>query len=466
MKHLNTLLVAALILFSVGVVNAQDEDNPWAIEVGLNAVDVYPVGLNDEGRFPNMIGDIAVKGDLFDEYFNANDHWNILPSVSRLSVGRYLGSGFTLTAAGAVNKISRIGNVELNDDVTYYSADGEIEYSLRQLFGGGFIDPTIGVGGGYTWVDDIGFGTANVLAGVRFWVAENLAFSFQSAYKHSFEESYGIRHFQHSAGIMFKFGGKDTDGDGIYDKNDECPETAGLAEFNGCPDTDGDGIEDRVDACPETPGLAEFNGCPDTDGDGISDPEDACPSVPGLASLNGCPDADGDGITDGDDSCPDTPGPAANNGCPWPDEDGDGVLDKDDECPGVAGTVANNGCPEVTVDIINQLNDYSKTILFDFAKSSIRQESYGVLQQIADVMNEYPTANFEIGGHTDSIGNEASNQKLSEARAKSVHDYLVSIGMDDSRLHYNGYGESRPIATNNTAAGRQENRRVEITVKE
>ncbi|QNJ97561.1 OmpA family protein [Constantimarinum furrinae] len=462
MKHLNTFLVAALLLLGVGVANAQDENNPWAIEVGLNAVDVYPVGIDDKGRLPE-----ATKGDLFDEYFNANDHWNILPSVSRLSVGRYIGSGFSFTAAGAINKINKLGDVEINDDLTYYSVDGEIEYSLRDLINGpgGWFDPTIGVGGGYTWVDDIGFGTANGLAGVRFWIGENLALSVQSAYKYAFEDDYGIQHFQHSAGIMFKFGGKDTDGDGIYDQDDECPETPGLPEFNGCPDTDGDGIEDRNDACPNTPGLAEYNGCPDTDGDGIPDPQDACPTVAGLASLNGCPDADGDGITDAEDACPNEAGPKANNGCPYKDRDGDGVLDKDDQCPDVPGTVANNGCPEVTVEIIKQLNEYSKTILFDYDKSSIRQESYSALQSIADIMKEYPNTIFHIEGHTDSRGSDAYNMKLSNERAASVMQYLTTIGMPANRLTSKGYGEERPVATNNTAAGRQQNRRVEISLQ-
>ena len=83
MKHLNSILVAALLLIGVGVANAQDENNPWAIEIGVNAVDVYPVGIDDKGRLPE-----ATKGELFDEYFNANDHWNILPSVSKLAVSR------------------------------------------------------------------------------------------------------------------------------------------------------------------------------------------------------------------------------------------------------------------------------------------------------------------------------------------------------------------------------------------
>ncbi|MBT8255018.1 MAG: OmpA family protein [Bacteroidia bacterium] len=466
MKHLNSIFAAALFIFAIGVANAQDENNPWAIEAGVNAVDTWPVGITEDGRFPSVVGESMVKGELFDEYFNVTDHWNILPSVSRVSVGRYIGSGFTFTAAGSINKIDKIGDLSIAD-VTYYSADGEIKYSFRDLVNGpgGWFDPSLGVGGGYTWVDDIGFGTANALANVRFWLGQNVALSLQSTYKHAFEDGFGVKHFQHSAGIAFKFGGKDTDGDGIYDRDDECPETPGLPEFNGCPDSDGDGIEDRNDACPNTPGLAEFNGCPDTDGDGIADPQDACPTVPGLASMNGCPDADGDGITDAEDECPNEAGPRANNGCPYQDRDGDGVLDKDDQCPDVPGTVANNGCPEVTVEVINQLNEYSKTILFDTAKATIRPESYAVLQQIVDIMKEYPTTSFVIEGHTDSRGRDAYNMNLSNDRAASVRQYLTTIGMDASRLSSIGYGETRPIASNNTAAGRQQNRRVEISLK-
>ncbi len=459
MKQLNRLLVAAILILGVGVANAQDENHPWAIEVGANAVDTYPVGSEHDSAIPSEL-----RGELFDEYFNASDHWNILPSVSKLSIGRYIGGGFIFTATGTINRIDRIGDAPA-DDLSYYAADGGFSYSLASALGGSWIDPHIGIGGGYTWVDDIGFGTGNVTAGLRFWFSEQIGLNLQSTYKHAFEEEYGIRHFQHSAGIVFKFGGKDTDGDGIYDKDDECPETPGLPEFNGCPDTDGDGIEDRLDACPETPGLAEFNGCPDTDGDGIPDPQDECPTVAGLAALNGCPDADGDGIADKDDECPNEAGPASNNGCPFLDRDGDGVLDKDDLCPDVPGTVANNGCPEVTVEVIKQLNEYSRTILFDYDKSSIRQESYAALQSIADIMKEYPNTGFHIEGHTDSRGSDSYNLKLSQERASSVMTYLTTIGMPSNRLTSEGYGEATPIATNNTAAGRQQNRRVEISLK-
>src|SRR5690554_5489701 len=405
MKHLNRLLVAAILFIKIGVANAQDENNPWAIEVGANAVDFFPVGTGDDGRI-----DLSLRGEIFDEYFNAHDHWNILPSLSRLGVSRYLGSGLVFTAAGSINKISKIGDASATD-LSYYGVDGEIKYSFKDAINTKWLDPNLGVGGGYTWVDDIGFGTANVIAGIKFWFSDHLALNLQSTYKHAFEESYGISHFQHSAGVVFQFGMKDADGDGIPDHLDECPTVAGLPEFNGCPDTDGDGVPDHLDECPNEAG------------------------------------------------------PVENNGCPWPDRDGDGVPDHLDQCPDVPGTVANNGCPEVTVEVIAQLNEFSKTILFDLGKSTIRKESYAVLQSIVDVMKEYPTAKFEIEGHTDSTGSDAINNRLSKERAAAVKDYLITIGMDASRLSSEGYGSARPIATNKTAAGRQENRRVEISLK-
>jgi hypothetical protein len=213
------------------------------------------------------------------------------------------------------------------------------------------IDPSIHIGGGYTWIgDELNAGTLNGGLGLTYWFTEMVGLSWRSTYKQSFED---IRedmpsHMQHFAGLTFKFGGIDTDGDGIYDKVDACPEVAGLKQFNGCPDTDADGITDASDSCPDVAGPAEFNGCPDTDGDGIADKDDACPEVKGLKEFGGCPDTDGDGTQDKNDKCIDVKGPKENGGCPWPDRDGDKVLDKDDKCPDVAGTAANNGCPEVT----------------------------------------------------------------------------------------------------------------------
>ena len=444
MKHLSKLLVVALIFVGFNNIQAQDENNPWQVSFGMNAIDVYPT--DDVSSFGN-------------EFFNATDHWNILPSISYVAVSKSVGNGFSVGVRGSLNRIDKLGDVSV-DDLSHYAVDGTIKYAFLKNTK---IDPFVEIGGGYTWVDDIGAGTANGGLGVNFWFTENVALTLQSSYKHAFED-YGVKHFQHLAGISVKFGGTDTDGDGIYDKDDACPEVAGLEAFNGCPDADGDGIEDSKDSCPNEAGSKEMNGCPDADGDGVADKDDACPNEAGLAALAGCPDADGDGVADKDDACPSEAGPAENKGCPWADKDGDGVLDKDDQCPDVAGTVANRGCPEVTEEVQKQLNDYARTILFDTGKSSIKAESTSVMVDIIQILNEYPNAKFTVEGHTDSVGSASLNQKLSESRANSVRDFLIDKGIGADRLSAIGYGEDKPIATNNTRAGRTQNRRVEINL--
>lgn len=231
-------------------------------------------------------------------------------------------------------------------------------------------------------------------------------------------------------------------------------------------DQDGDGVLDKDDACPTVAGPVENNGCPwgDQDNDGILDKDDKCPAVAGPAVNNGCPweDKDNDGVLDKDDKCPTVAGPKENTGCPWPDTDGDGVLDKDDKCPKVKGTAANNGCLEVTTEVIKKLNDFSKSVLFDTSKATIKAESTAKLDEIVNVMNEYSNANFKLEGHTDSTGNAAKNLQLSKDRAAAVKDYLIAKGISADRLSSEGYGITKPIASNKTVEGRAQNRRVEI----
>lgn len=443
---------------------AQDSNNKWAIGFGANAVDGGRVSA--AYKFENQ----------FSQFFNAQEYWNILPSVSYVNVSRYVGSDFSFGVTGSVNKISRfvLDRVPNQDyvvvnpgDLNYYAVDGTVKYSFQNLIKSRVIDPSAHVGGGYTWLgDDARGGTVNAGLGLTFWLTKQVGLSWTSSYKYSFdsrEDANAIpTHMQHFLGLTFKFGAKDTDGDGIYDKDDACPEVAGLKQFNGCPDTDADGIEDSKDACPDVAGPVEFNGCPDTDGDGIADKDDACPEVAGIKSLNGCPDADGDGIADKDDSCPTVKGPKENKGCPWPDRDGDKVLDKDDKCPDVAGTVANQGCPELSDEAIKKLNDFAKTILFDSGKSSFQKQTYPVLEAITAILKEYPNCKFSIEGHTDSDGSDASNQTLSENRAAAVKNYLIEKGIDSSRLSSVGFGEKNPIDSNKTKAGKANNRRTEV----
>jgi OmpA-OmpF porin, OOP family len=233
-------------------------------------------------------------------------------------------------------------------------------------------------------------------------------------------------------------------------------------------DTDGDGITDDVDKCPTVGGLPRYQGCPipDSDGDGINDEEDKCPNQAGLAKYNGCPipDSDGDGINDEEDKCPNQAGTAKYNGCPIPDKDGDGINDEEDRCPDIAGIAANNGCPEVPANVTKSLQVASTGIYWGTGtnNATLTTRSNASLDKIVKIMNENPGLHIRVEAHTDNVGEEDDNEDLSEDRAKAVRDYLVSKGIDEDRIAVEGFGETMPIADNNTASGRAKNRRIEI----
>ncbi len=252
----------------------------------------------------------------------------------------------------------------------------------------------------------------------------------------------------------------DTDKDGILDGDDECRTVAGKAEFNGCPDTDGDGIPDKLDECPNAAGLEKFKGCPDTDGDGIQDSKDLCPKEAGLAVFEGCPDSDNDGIPDNKDKCPTKPGVAEGEGCP--DTDGDGVFDHLDRCPDKPGEIDLKGCPAIKKDVVQKIALAAKGINFETGSDVILAASFADLDKLVAILNEYPEAKVEVQGHTDSKGDHDKNVDLSQRRANAVKAYLESHGVAGDRLTAMGYGPDKPIADNNTAAGRAKNRRVDF----
>ncbi len=260
------------------------------------------------------------------------------------------------------------------------------------------------------------------------------------------------------AGLINLNGCPDSDGDGIRDSEDACPNAAGTSATAGCPDTDGDGIRDSEDACPDKAGLAALDGCPDTDGDGIRDSEDKCPLKAGGKDTAGCPDSDGDGLTDDQDPCPDKAGPF--NGCP--DTDGDGIDDAHDHCPNSAGPLRTFGCPELQEEEKQTLDLAAQAVQFETGKATLKVESYNILNKVAAIMKKYPDYKLRIVGHTDNVGDAASNMALSEERARSCYDYLVAQGIDPSRISYMGKGETQPIASNDTPQGRELNRRVEF----
>jgi len=278
------------------------------------------------------------------------------------------------------------------------------------------------------------------------------------------------RYLTFSAGLRANMGkAKDADGDGVSDKKDKCPGTpTGVkVDANGCPiDTDGDGVADYQDKCPDVKGLAALQGCPDADNDGVADADDKCPNTPAgvRVDASGCPlDSDGDKVPDNLDKCPNTPSGVSvdANGCPL-DRDNDGVPDFQDRCPDRAGPASNKGCPEIPAEQKKILNEATKYINFDFNKSTLKPSSFPRLQQMVQILNEYPDYSLSIAGHTDSKGDDNYNLKLSYERAASARAYMLSKGIPADRIEARGYGETKPIADNKTAAGQALNRRVDF----
>jgi OmpA-OmpF porin, OOP family len=263
---------------------------------------------------------------------------------------------------------------------------------------------------------------------------------------------------------------KDSDGDGVPDKKDKCPNTpAGVpVDADGCPlDTDKDGILDYQDECPTIAGLKEFNGCPDTDKDGIPDKTDECPDVFGLAAFNGCPDSDGDGVPDKDDRCPNTPkGYKVDRfGCPV-DTDRDGIPDSEDDCPDKAGVTELKGCPFDINYLIGKYNLTMKPIYFDFDSYKLKPEGIEALDKIATALTKHRDFGVQLDGHTDYVGTEEYNLKLSDKRANSAKGYLVNKGITENQIRLQHFGESKPAQDNKSKEGRSLNRRVEYSLFE
>ena len=249
--------------------------------------------------------------------------------------------------------------------------------------------------------------------------------------------------------------------------------TGGISYFLGSKDTDKDGVKDKNDACPDTPLGVEVdeNGCPfDTDGDGVDDYMDECPNTPAGAPVDsrGCPlDSDGDGVFDYQDNCPNTPAgaPVDAQGCPL-DSDGDGVFDYLDRCPNTPrGTeVDSQGCP---IPEEPEVISYTfEDVFFNFDSAVITDEGEAKLREIGSTLITISDPDIEVHGHTDATGPEEYNMGLSQRRAEAVRDWLLEnyTALSEGQFTVRQFGETQPIDTNDTRDGRRMNRRVEIKV--
>jgi outer membrane protein OmpA-like peptidoglycan-associated protein len=319
-----------------------------------------------------------------------------------------------------------------------------------------------------------------------------------------------------SLGLSYMLGSKpipDSDGDGILENKDRCPDTPSGAQVDGtgCPsDSDADGVPDGVDRCANTaPGAkVDATGCTqDSDGDNIADGLDRCPDTEAgvLVDPNGCPrDSDGDAIPDGLDRCSETPKGATVDalGCPG-DEDGDGVLDGLDRCPRTpTGTSINaTGCPATQGAAPQPAPQRAAAptpppgaaaagaaagaappggrpggapakgrltpgvipgVAFASGSARLLPQSYVPLDSIAEILKADTTVKVEIGAHTDNAGTPSENEHLTNLQAEAVRTYLVTRGVSFQQVQARGYGSAFPLTTDNTPRGRTANRRVEI----
>ena len=289
----------------------------------------------------------------------------------------------------------------------------------------------------------------------------------------------------------------DTNGDGVLDGIDQCPGTpAGVTvDAKGCPvDSDADGVPDGIDKCPNTPAgvTVDATGCPlDSDKDGVADGIDKCPDTPvgAMVDANGCPlDTDLDGVPDGIDKCPDTP-PGTRvdaNGCPLPVEAvkppaaaavlapaAAAVATSQAKCPPAppGSQVDANGCLVLfvpgAVRVVSPGTPPRPTLIltgvnFQTGSSVLTRDSYVVLDPVAASLVANPDIRIEVAGYTDSTGRKFMNLRLSQGRAAAVRFYLARKGVPPARMVAKGYGASGYIAPNSTAAGRAQNRRVEL----
>jgi outer membrane protein OmpA-like peptidoglycan-associated protein len=265
---------------------------------------------------------------------------------------------------------------------------------------------------------------------------------------------------------------------GAANRDDQCKDTpAGdKVDAKGCTlkDSDGDGVLDDTDACADTPAgdKVDAKGCSlpkDADADGVTDDKDQCKDTPAGEQVDekGCSlpkDADADGVTDDKDACANTPaGEKVNErGCPL-DTDEDQVIDSADRCPSTPrGTAVDaEGCqvlfqPTKKTLILEGVN-------FETGKATLTPESETILNGVAESLVANDSIKVQVAGHTDNTGSSAVNARLSKQRAEAVRQFLVAHGVAEDRLTAKGFGPSKPIASNKTAEGRAQNRRVELT---
>jgi len=403
-------------------------------------------------------------------------------------IGWHPQSWWGIEAVGGITPTSEDIGVGARD-MTYAHGSGDIILTPLNKRSGG---PFVSVGYGMARITPSGesgtnYGSLELAGGARLWLTDAVGIRLEARDihylpKYSYQQT--TNNIILGGGLTLALGAtpRDTDGDGVPDKRDKCPDTppGARVDTEGCPiDSDGDKVFDGLDQCAATPKgcTVDAKGCPsDADGDGVCDGLDQCPDTPKGATVDakGCTtDSDGDGVADGLDKCPSTPKGCTvdSTGCPK-DTDGDGVCDGLDKCPDTSPglKVDASGCPIELIERETELLDTGMIRLhdinFETGKAVVPPESYEDLDVVGQVLGKWPELRIEVGGHTDSRGSDKANQKLSEDRASAVLTYLKTKypTLKPEQYTFKGYGESKPLVPNTSQLNMSKNRRVEFLV--
>mgnify|MGYP000901761590 CR=1 FL=1 len=440
------------LFFVVGLASLQAQDlrsNDSINDVNRTLILKFGVNLVDSNGDSNPFSALSD----FDQMAFSNNY--------NIELEYRFSKWFSLAMVLSHNKwVANEGNIDgiiVNTDQKYLAIDFDLKFYYDEAIGwfdrNNWAELYLHGGVGSVYQGSYADLSLNFGPGANFWLSDQFGVNVNGTAKWALNHGdnlHGTNHFQYSASLMYRFIDNDDDNDGVKNKVDNCPNVPGVAENNGCPeeikDRDGDGVVDAVDSCPDVYGTSV-----------------GCPKVAKITEI----DTDGDTVFDSVDNCPKIKGLPTNNGCPLPDTDNDGIVDAADKCPTVPGLESNNGCPfkeEVLSDLALGLNKITPDILFNTGNANFRQESYSVLIKIIEEMKQHPDVQFKIGGHTDSVGDYESNKRLSQTRANAVRNYLVSGGVSLENIVAEGFGETKPIASNLTEEGRRKNRRVEIII--
>ncbi|WP_238784176.1 OmpA family protein [Blattabacterium cuenoti] len=515
MKNVNFFIVILFAFFSS--VFSQDSKEKWFIRVGAHDINYYPIRSPLKGFFLKRNNSFNPIISSIELEHNIKKHIGLYldASLGMVDNTRWrIGNNFFIKFSNGINLYMlphKKFDPYLRLGIGYHKFNNYLNRELR-------ISDTK-----YFKTNRKNFFLLDGGLGLNFWLVSNFGLNAQSTYNQVFAKQCGdyLNFWKHNVGLIFRFGNlkinhdhkivinhidqvdqdlsekndkneseknnkneeeekekkiycqdidQDHDHDGIWDKEDLCPNQFGLKKFKGCPDTDLDNIPDHEDQCPNQFGLKKFKGCPDTDLDNIPDHEDQCPNQFGLKKFKGCPDTDLDNIPDHEDQCPNQFGLKKFKGCP--DTDLDNIPDHEDQCPNQFGLKKFKGCPDTDLDNIPDHEDQCpnqfglkkfkgcpdivfRPILFGLGKFSLSTRSLKIINNVANIMiNNFPNSKFYINGYTDANGKSRYNQFLSLKRARSVFEALVSKGVDSSRIEVRGLG-----------VGKKKKRCVEIVIR-